>query len=278
VREYWAAPEAQPAFDRISRDLTELEIKHTIAVAQGDSLDPATIRLGEELDEARRELAALPNSLAAEIVVAERFDIALAARAKALALQQRLMLARLDSTDAEARRMVAVVGAIAARRDALHARQDTLHARFLAEPSPAAGEYIRVRLRPGDHVVEGRLLEVRGDSLLLARMGGTPTAIRLPFDATIERAVSRRGHAVEGALIGLVGAGWIGSRSRSPFDDERGLRGVVYGSLGALIGGLMGSTIYSETWAPVVWQRASSLTAPAGMGVGVRWASAKVRR
>jgi hypothetical protein len=46
---------------------------------------------------------------------------------------------------------------------------------------------------------------------------------------------------------------------------------VVYGSVGALIGGLMGSTISSETWAPVVWHRESSLTAPAGTGVGIRW-------
>jgi hypothetical protein len=276
IREYWGPAAAQDAFDRIASKLISLEIDHATAAARSDSADPVTIRLAEAKGAARRDLSALPNPLMAEIVFSERLDIALLEQSKELALQQRLMLARLTPTDPEARRMAAVVGAIAARRDALHQRQDTLHARFLAEPSPAVGEKIRVTLPLGGgdgraRVVEGHLLELRGDSLLLTRMGGTSTAIRLPLDATLERAVSRRGHTLEGAFLGMISAGVLGGRKRSPSDDESGLRSVVYGSVGALIGGLMGSTISSETWAPVVWHRESSRTAPAGTGVGIRW-------
>lgn len=275
IREYWGAPAAQSAFDRISSELIALEIDHATAAARSDSADPATIRLAEAKDVARRDLAGLPNPLMAEIVFSERLDMALARRLRELGVEQRLLLVRVRPEESEARRMAAVVTAIADRREALHARQDALHARFRAEPSPGAGERIRITIPPGaereSRRVEGRLLELYGDSLLLARPGGASTAMRLPLDATIERAVSRRGHALEGAFLGMISAGVLGSRKRSPSDDESGLRSVVYGSLGALIGGLMGSTISSETWAPVVWHQESSRTAPAGTGVGIRW-------
>jgi hypothetical protein len=275
IREYWGAPAAQHAFDRISRELIALEIEHATAAARSDPADPAAVRLATAKDAAWRELAELPNPLMAEIVFAERLDVALARRLRELEGEQRLLLVRVRPEEPEARRMAAVITALADHREALHARQDALHARFRAEPSPGAGERIRITIPAGmereSRRVEGRLLELYGDSLLLARTSGTSTVIRLPLDATIERAVSRRGHALEGALLGMISAGVLGGRKRSPSDDESGLRSVVYGSVGALIGGLMGSTISSETWAPVVWHRESSLTAPAGTGVGIRW-------
>lgn len=279
VQEYWGSPAAQLAFDRISRDLTRFELEHLEAAARSAASDPAVVRLATSRDAAQRELAALPNPLMAEIVFAERLDGALDRRLRELAVEQRLLLARVKPEEPEGRRMAAVVAAVGARRDALHARQDSLHARYLAEPTLAAGEWIRITLPPGvgrgARRAQGRLLELHQDSLLWQTSGSAPRALLLPKETTIERVVSRRGHAWEGVMLGLVGGALV---ARSPrYADDRSLVTIVYAPVGAALGGLIGSMIYTERWAPVVWYRTATSTSAAGRGIGLRWALPTIR-
>ena len=276
VQEYWGSPAAQLAFDRISRDLTLLEIQLVEATARSAPTDPAVVRLAASRDAARRELVALPNPQMAEIVVAERLDGALDRRLRELAVEQRLLLARVKPEEPEGRRMAATVAAVSARRDALHVRQDSLHARYQAEPTLSAGEWIRITLPPGvgrgARRAQGRLLELHQDSLLWQTGGAGPRALLLPKEATIERVVSRRGHAWEGAMLGLVGAAVIGGIKRGPFDDEAGIRTILFAPAGAVLGGVIGSMIYTERWAPVVRYRSATSTSAAGTVIGLRWA------
>lgn len=274
VQEYWGSPAAQLAFDRISRDLTLLEVQLVEATARSAATDPAVVKLAASRDAARRELVALPNPQMAEIVLAERLDAALSRRLRELAVEQRLLLARVKPEEPEGRRMAATVAAVSARRDALHVRQDSLHARYQAEPTLSAGEWIRITLPPGvgrgARRAQGRLLELHQDSLLWQTSGSGPRALLLPTDATIERVVSRRGHAWEGVMLGLVGGALVAQSPR--YADDRGLITIVYAPLGAALGGLIGSMIYTERWAPVVWYRAATSSGAAGTGIGLRWA------
>ena len=276
VQEYWGSPAAQVAFDRIARELSALEVDHAAEVARRNSDDPLLRRLSAGLDAARRELAALPNPAMADVVFSERLDGALERRLRELAVEQRLLLARVKPDDPEAHRMAAVIAALNARRGELHAHQDALYAQYRAEPTLSAGEWIRVTLpsqpERGPRRAEGRLLELHQDSLLWKPSGSAPRSLHLPPGATLERVVSRRGHAWEGAFIGLVGAAVIGRVKRGTYDDEFRLRAIAFAPAGAIIGGLVGSMIYTEQWAPVVWSRSASSTSAAGRGIGLRWA------
>ena len=275
VQEYWGSPAAQVAFDRIARELSALEVDHAAEVARRNSDDPLLRRLSAGLDAARRELAALPNPAMADVVFSERLDGALERRLRELAVEQRLLLARVKPEDPEAHRMAAVIAALNARRGELHAHQDALYAQYRAEPTLSAGEWIRVSLpsqpERGPRRAEGRLLELHQDSLLWKPSGSAPRSLRLPSGASLERVVSRRGHAWEGAFIGLVGAAGIGRIKRGTYDDEFRLRAIAFAPAGAIIGGLVGSMIYSEEWAPVTWPGGRVVLAPAGTGVGIRW-------
>ena len=274
VQEYWGPPTAQVAFDRIARELSALEVEHPAEVARRNADDPLLRRLSAGLDAARRELAALPNPVMADVVFSERLDAALERRLRELAVEQRLLLARVKPEDPEAHRMAAVIAALNARRGDLHAHQDTLYAQYRADPTLSAGEWIRITLPPGvgrgARRAQGRLLELRRDSLLWQTGGSAPRALLLPKEATIERVVSRRGHAWEGVMLGLVGAAVIGGIKRGPFDDETGIRTILFAPVGAVLGGVIGSMIYTEQWAPVVWYRSATSTSAAGTGLGVR--------
>lgn len=275
VAEYWAAPDAQKAFDRISYELATLEVQHAAAAATATPGDQAMVRMTGALLASRVELASLPNPAMSQIVFAGRLDAALDRRLRELAVEQRLLLARVKPEDPEAQRMAAVVAALSGRREALHEQQQTLHAQYRAAPTLSAGEWIRVSLpsqpERGPRRAQGRLLELHQDSLLWKPSGSAPRSLRLPPGATLERVVSRRGHAWEGAVIGLVGAAVIGKIKRSPYDDEGGLRAMLFAPAGALIGGLFGASIYTEEWAPVAWPGGRVVLAPAGTGVGIRW-------
>jgi hypothetical protein len=275
VREYWAAPQAQQAFDRISQALATLEVQHAAAAATARPGDQAMVRLTGALLASRVELASLPNPAMAQIVFAGRLDAALDRRLREVAVEQRLLLARVKAGEPEAERMAAVIAALAGRREALHAQQMTLHAQYRAEPTLSAGEWIRVSLpsqpERGPRRAQGRLLELHQDSLLWQPSGSAPRSLLLPPGATLERVVSRRAHAWEGAFIGLVGAAVIGRIKRGTYDDEFRLRAIAFAPAGAIIGGLVGSMIYSEEWAPVVWPGGRVVLAPAGTGVGIRW-------
>lgn len=274
VQEYWGTPTAQVDFDRIVRELMALEVEHPAEVARRNADDPMLRRHSARLEASRRELAELPNPATADVVFSERLDGALDLRLRELAVEQRLLLARVKPEDPEARQMTAVIAALEARRTALHAHQETLYARYRAEPTLSAGEWIRISLPSGvgsgARRAQGRFLAMRQDSLLWQPSGSTPRALLLPREATVERVVSRRGHAWEGALLGLVGAAVAGGTKRGSFDDETELRTMVYAPVGAVIGGLIGSMIYTEQWAPVAWYRSATASGPAGIGVGVR--------
>lgn len=281
VQEYSGSPAAQLAFDRISRELIALEIEHVVVAARSTATDPAVVRLATSRDAARRELTALPNPVVAEIVYAERLDGALDHRLRELAVEQRLLLARVKPEEPEARQMAEVVKAVGARRDALHAEQESLHNRYQADPTLSAGEWIRITLPAGvgrgARRAQGRLLELHADSLRWQPSNAASRALLLPREATIERVVSRRGHAWEGAFLGLLGGAVIGGVKRGSFDDETGIRAVVFAPVGAVVGGLVGSMIYTKQWAPVVWYRPTTSARAGGTGVGLHWLLPAVR-
>jgi hypothetical protein len=275
VAEYWGTPAQQAAFDRIARRIIALEVEHAISAAIALPDDPNHSRLTASLAAAWSELGALPNAVAADIVLGERLDLALDRRLRELAVEQRLLLARVKPTDREGKQMAATIAAVTARRAALHARQDSLYADFRANPSIAPGEWVRITIPAGDGVrrqrATGRLLEMRQDSVMWMSPGAKPRTVVLSDKAILERVASRRGHAWEGALIGLV-AGNVAARiKRGSFDDEGEIRALVLTPFGALIGGLLGSTIYSEEWVPVIWPIGRVTAAPTGTGLGLRW-------
>jgi len=275
VEEYRATSAAQAAFDRVSDVLAALEVQYTTATATTDSADRRLLVLVEALRASRAKLAALPNPAVAQIVFAGELDRALDRRLRELAVEQKLLLARVRPEEPEAKRIASVITALRTRRETLHAQQATLYAAYRAEPTLSEGEWIRLTLRPSDgrpvQRAQGRVLAIRSDSLFWEPAGLAPPAIGLPPDASIERVVSRRSHPWEGALVGLVTGSVIGRTDRGTGDDEQGLRGLVFGAIGTVIGAFVGSTIHTEKWAAVRWANSRVVAAPSGAGLGIQW-------
>jgi hypothetical protein len=266
------------SFERIARELVELEVQHAELLPG----EPALARVTEQLARKRAELAALPNPVVAELVLLRRLDKPFLDRVTELVVKRRLLMARVGMDDPEFKTLTARIRGNRDRVKEVGSRAEALRAIYSAAPTIPVGEWVRVTVpeaAPGSlRRAEGRVIGLSGDTLTWQRALREPNSIQLPPDAVVERVVARRGRGWEGAALGLVAGGVIGKIRRGPYDDQADLRLIVFAPTGALIGGLLGSMIQAEEWAPVGWRHARIVLAPAGLGGGLGWALPRLGR
>lgn len=121
----------------------------------------------------------------------------------------------------------------------------------------------RVRLRTSTGRVTGQVFGLDETGLLIRR-GGDPEPVRIPLEAVerLEVARGKKGHAIQGTVVGFVpGALALGYvmaafACKDEPADCRGTEGwvsgaVLGGSVTAGIGALIGLAIRTERWTPV---------------------------
>lgn len=172
-----------------------------------------------------------------------------------------------------------------------------------AQRPPAVGARVRVVLPAGggqaQRHVYGRLFRLGGggggggeDSVLILTGDFGARQDTLAFALSeggprLERAVAGRGHggtgAILGGLVGAVAGGAIAAASYRPCTQQGLFACLMYpseqaqtaagavlgGAGGALVGLLIGSSIRSETWAPVRGAGVHLMIAPGSMGLSV---------
>ncbi len=136
-------------------------------------------------------------------------------------------------------------------------------------PPVRPGDRVRVT-RPARSPLLGRVERLTRDSLWIAREpGGPAVGISLGERLRLERSLGRKGHALQGALVGagtgvvatlLFLEGFCGGDNLCDGDEEV-TAAAIFVSPATLAGALIGSLVRSERWSfvPVV-----ALTPPGG--------------
>lgn len=135
------------------------------------------------------------------------------------------------------------------------------------------GETLLVTVRGADEEVRGRLLDLRGDTLVLSEAGSQrQVAISAGSIVEIQRRVLERKHWTGFGLgAGLVGAGVMIYAAAGDCPYAEAFCIVYYGGMGALGGGLaglvIGATIQSEEWIDVPVELEAGATPGGGAGL-----------
>lgn len=127
----------------------------------------------------------------------------------------------------------------------------------------------------------GRVLGLRGDTLLLQRDGNTDSAaIPLALLTTVESSRGLHRATMKGLgygfAAGAIAGAIVGAASYQPcgpgfacFDVGRGGAAAIAGGAGALlgtvVGGIIGLSHQTEAWEPVAWSRPTARLAPTGI-------------
>lgn len=143
-------------------------------------------------------------------------------------------------------------------------RQDPAIADCLRPSSlalPPTGTRLRIRLASGP--VTGRLAGIDGDMLLVERDGAAAARIPIRSMRALEARTGQRRRSRAGLGWGLlvgtaVGIGITGALGRGGDENDFFLEYTLLPpmALGAIVGGLIGTAITTDTWQPVKLDRA----------------------
>ncbi len=127
-----------------------------------------------------------------------------------------------------------------------------------------AGQRVRLRTEAGGKWQKGTVVETRTDVLTL-ELDGSVTTLGLPLAGISELEMSRGQRSnflpglgwgfLAGAVIGGVAGGASGDDPPGWFSmtaEEKAVGGaIVFGTMGALVGGIVGALTHRDRWEPV---------------------------
>jgi hypothetical protein len=157
-----------------------------------------------------------------------------------------------------------------------------------AQDSPSVATGDKVRLTPsGAGRFQATVLEVQPDALVVRLGSGVPQRIPTSGLKRLEVARGRRGHVLQGALIGFVPGFAFGAYAGRALDcsdqgsdctelDAAVATGLMLGGLSAAVGGLVGLAVRGDRWQKVELSasrpgpRIGAALAPVPRGMGAR--------
>lgn len=150
----------------------------------------------------------------------------------------------------------------------------------------AAGDKVRVTAASASGRFKATVLEVRPDALVVRIGEGAPQRIDLSGVQRLEVARGRRGHVLQGALIGFLpgfafgayAGNVLGCDDQGPDCTDVGAAvagGLMVGGITAVAGGLVGLAVRSDRWEKVALAggrgpKIGAAVAPLPKGVGAR--------